>query len=114
MYCTLCAKWIGANSAAIKQHCLEYNVGSKENQNVVQNAHALKVEQKRQREANAPVPAPAAPLVPQTIVVNVQTPASGTSEGLLYLKASKFLLFHFSEPPEPPHIKCTGAHFFGP
>ena len=47
VYCTLCAKWIGANSAAIKQHCLEYKVGSKENQKVVQSAHALKVEKKR-------------------------------------------------------------------
>ena len=30
VYCKLCSKWFGANSATIKQPCVEYKVGSKE------------------------------------------------------------------------------------
>ena len=49
VYCTLCCVWISTTANSIKQHCVEYQVGSGETRKMVQSKHAQKVAKREER-----------------------------------------------------------------
>ena len=92
VYCTLCSKWLGANSATIKQHCVEYKVGSGDKQEIRKSAHAMKVA-RRQQQSQHQQPSNPVPTMPPTIVVNVQAPVASTPPGVLVPSQLPFTCF---------------------
>ena len=75
VYCTLCCVWISTTANSIKQHCVEYQVGSGETRKMVQSKHAQKVAKREERRKSImPETSPAVnPVI--NITVAAPTPA---------------------------------------
>ena len=89
VYCTLCCVWMDAKASTLKQHCVEYQVGSGEAKKMVQSKHAQKVAKRKERTGE---PRPDTNLNP-VINITVAPPAPPVPERVFAISFPVFISF---------------------